>query len=140
MTTYPPPKHLYIIGNGFDRYHELHTSYIDFAKFLREKYPDIYRHLTTYFALPDLDPDLYKNGRVPDWLWNEFEAKLATLDFDEMIDDHIHLAANFDDPGYRDRDGNVFSIEMNSIVKQLTEELAEAFRDFILSITFPGLA
>ena len=29
-------KHLYIIGNGFDLYHDLKTNYIDFVEFAKE--------------------------------------------------------------------------------------------------------
>ena len=52
-------KTLYVIGNGFDIYHNLDTRYQSFANYLAENYDEIYELLLQYYALPDIkDPEL----------------------------------------------------------------------------------
>ena len=46
---------LYIIGNGFDLYHNLNTSYRSFGLFLKSKYPVIYDRLIEYYGFSDLN-------------------------------------------------------------------------------------
>jgi len=44
---------LYIIGNGFDRYHDIPSDYLDFGRYLKEADPATYREVETYFAVDD---------------------------------------------------------------------------------------
>lgn len=55
-------KSLYIIGNGFDRAHNLDTSYWSFREYLDDKYPDFlvaFEHLYNIgridFQIPELE-------------------------------------------------------------------------------------
>jgi len=131
------PSTLYIIGNGFDRYHGLETRYQAFALFLKEFYKDIYGLFIKYYALSDLDPD--DNNSLRDPLWADFENALAGLDFRSVLDDNSNYAANPSGPDFRDRDWHSFTIKMEGIVDQLTKETGEAFKEFILDVEFPSL-
>ena len=42
-------KRLFIIGNGFDRAHNLPTSYWDFRKYILTRYPDA----ESYYFIPE---------------------------------------------------------------------------------------
>lgn len=44
-----PMKRLFIIGNGFDRAHNLPTSYWDFRKYILTRYPDA----ESYYFIPE---------------------------------------------------------------------------------------
>jgi len=70
-------KDLYIIGNGFDLYHGLKTSYKDFKLYLKktkEKY--FLRKLEDYFSTKNL--------------WNSFEESLGKINSYKYIKD-IHI-------------------------------------------------
>ena len=46
---------LYIIGNGFDLFHGLNTSYKSFGFYLKGKHSEIYDYLIEYYGLPYLE-------------------------------------------------------------------------------------
>ncbi|MEO6230236.1 MAG: bacteriophage abortive infection AbiH family protein [Ferruginibacter sp.] len=126
---------LYIIGNGFDRYHGLDTRYQSFALYLKKNYGEIYDLLIEYYGLPDLDvndPNSYY-----DPLWADFESALANLDFETVLDDNTDYLANPGDPDFSDRDWHAYQFEMERIVDNLTKEMAKAFKEFILAVSFP---
>ncbi len=54
---------LYIIGNGFELAHNLKTSYMDFKKYIEQKYNEFYKELI----------DIYDDSR----LWSDFERTLG---------------------------------------------------------------
>lgn len=131
------PDNLYIIGNGFDRHHELMTSYQAFAFYLQDNDPDTYDLLIKYYNLPHLDRSDEKSHKDP--LWSYFEKVLSTLDVDELLDEYSNYQANPSADDFRDREWHAWEIEMNRVVDQLTTELCEDFRSFILEVEFPDL-
>lgn len=126
---------LYIIGNGFDRYHRLDTRYQSFALFLKEKYYEIYELFIQYYGLPDLDGEDASSYYDP--LWADFENALAGLDFETVLEDNKDYLANPSSPDFRDRDWHAYQFEMEAIVDKLTKEMAKAFKEFILAVSFP---
>ena len=66
-----PIKTLYIIGNGFDLHHGLHTSYADFREWLEYCHPIIYNELRAIYGEQVLQGD---------W-WADFENSLGRLNF-----------------------------------------------------------
>jgi len=49
---------LYVIGNGFDLHHKLHTEYSDYKSFLKEKHPSVY-HDSDSFSHYSIHDQLY---------------------------------------------------------------------------------
>jgi hypothetical protein len=134
---------LYIIGNGFDRHHGLDTSYTSFARFLRDRYPDLYNRVRQYIHLPELeDPyeDETEEERRLRWQhqdqWNRFEAALSDFDFEEVLDDAEIELPDYSSDSFRDRDYHAFTFEMERIVKPLTSGLRQAFIEFISGVQF----
>lgn len=127
-------KTLYIIGNGFDIYHNLDTRYQSFASYMAEYHNDIYELLLQYYALPDItDPALTKEEYA---LWSRFEAALADLDYKLVLEDNSDYAAS---PGFgewKDSQWHDYQVQMESIIRQLTTELIEAFSNFILDVDY----
>lgn len=70
-------KHLYIIGNGFDIFTGIKSSYEDFKKWLQRKYPFIYENLCDTYEMEG------------EW-WTDFEINLGKLDIFSYIDKFIH--------------------------------------------------
>lgn len=64
-------KTLYIIGNGFDLHHGIHSSYADFREWLEYCHPMLYNEFV------DIYGEQVLNG---DW-WADFENNLGKLDF-----------------------------------------------------------
>ena len=62
---------LYVIGNGFDRHHDMPCSYDDFKRYLTKYYPEVYANLTRLYG--DINAD---------W-WRTFEESLANFNPDK---------------------------------------------------------
>jgi len=127
-------KTLYVIGNGFDIYHNLDTRYQSFARFLAEQNNEIYELLLQYYALPDItDPAVTDEEYA---LWSRFEEALADLDYQSVLDDNSDYAAS---PGFgewKDSQWHAYQIQMELIIKQLTTELIDAFSEFISQVDY----
>lgn len=92
---------LNIIGNGFDLYHGLPTSYYYFGCFLASQYPDFYAEMSNMYGFACYkrvghdDVDVV----VSDMFWKTFEEKLGYLDScwmeHSLMDD---LGLECDDP------------------------------------------
>lgn len=65
---------LYIIGNGFDLYHYLPSSYRDFQNFIKEKDEYLFELIEKYFNYDGI-------------FWNAFEANLSNLDDLSLVHD-----------------------------------------------------
>jgi len=65
---------LYIIGNGFDLYHEIPSSYWDFGQYLKAKDSQTYDFIDQFIGIDDT-------------FWNELESRLANLDSDHLLED-----------------------------------------------------
>ena len=64
---------LYIIGNGFDRHHNIPSNYSDFGHYLKTVDSETYREVENYFC-------------VDDDFWWQFEEQLANFDADTTIE------------------------------------------------------
>lgn len=73
-------KHLYIIGNGFDLFTGLHTSYSDFKHWLEHKYIFVYENMKAAYNM---------DGK---W-WNNFEVNLGELDIHQFVR-NLHIQRN----------------------------------------------
>lgn len=130
-------KTLYIIGNGFDLYHGLNTSYQSFAFYLQGHHADIYDLLTEYFGLPHL----HKDSSNDDWdLWSQFEQALANMDYEQVLDDNSDYLANPAHEDFSDADWHALQIEMQGVSDKLTKKMFEAFKSFITAVHFPPLS
>lgn len=65
-------KHLYIIGNGFDLFTGLHTSYADFRSWLETNYVFVYENMVAAYNMDG------------EW-WNDFETQLGELDVEGYV-------------------------------------------------------
>lgn len=65
-------KHLYIIGNGFDIFTGLHTSYADFKRWLERNRVFVYENMVSAYNMEG------------EW-WNDFETQLGLLDVEDYV-------------------------------------------------------
>lgn len=96
-------SNLNIIGNGFDLYHGLPTSYYFFACYFLKNYEETYDKLASMYGISrgvyiypsdDLTPGIVDLG-----FWSDFEKNLGILAYDwvenSLLDD---LDLEFSDP------------------------------------------
>lgn len=67
-------KKLYIIGNGFDLYHELPTSYECFNRFMCREHPEDHEWIGGIFNSTDTNK-----------LWSKYEEELGKLDVSRFV-------------------------------------------------------
>jgi hypothetical protein len=65
---------LVIVGNGFDRAHNMKTTYWHFRSFIEDKHPEILDVLEHYSL------------KSKNTLWNDFENNLSKIDIDRLRD------------------------------------------------------
>ncbi len=130
-------NNLYIIGNGFDIYHGLDTKYSSFGGYLKKYHSIIYDYLIEYYGFSDVNAEYKSKGA--DVLWSEFEETLALLDSETVLEAFSDSLARPGSSEFRDRDWGTFSIDIELIIKELTDNLFEAFKKFILNVKYPEL-
>jgi hypothetical protein len=103
-------KHLYVIGNGFDRYHGAESGYMSFRRYLYRRSPETVGYFDLYFGPRSLDrsfstsvgwfwcmqPYEYRHNEyglrypVATWsrsnLWRDFETNLSELNREKVFD------------------------------------------------------
>lgn len=108
---------LYIVGNGFDLFHGLATSFIDFKDHVSERAVDVYRAVDRYI-------DVKEN-------WSDLEASLATLDTDGVIQDLGHFAASYGSDDWSDSGHYDFQYEVENVIAALSVNMLKALGNWI---------
>lgn len=118
-------KTLYIIGNGFDRYHGLPTSYADFNRYVTRNFIELEERLFRYFAF-SLDSDS---------LWKNFEQELATFAYGEFMDSYNHIDVL--DDSFKPSDFFSLEDEIEQETDYLIDDIRNAFSHWVESIELP---
>ncbi len=111
---------LYIIGNGFDLYHDIDSKFENFGGYLRKSNPYI-SSLVESYIIP-------AKGSV---LWSNFEENLANLDMSSIIDEDI---PSIKDDDFRPRDIYIFEDKMTFFCQDLTVGLRREFKNWLQSL------
>ena len=118
-------KKLYIIGNGFDLYHQIKSRYWDFREYVRKTNEKLFESVEKYFN--------------PEALWSDFEQTLAYLDTDRIIDEASNYLMSYSDDNWRDSGHHDYQYEVQKRIDLITEELRKKFCEWIggLQISTP---
>lgn len=119
-------RHLYIIGNGFDQHHEIHSSYHDF-----------YEWMSMYRAGVLCEVEEVYGCCGNDW-WADFEKQLASLDVlqysaEIAFENQPDLLSE-----HCDRTWNDAQLEVELKLESLYSDLRDCFRDWILQLNEPN--
>lgn len=112
-------KTLYIIGNGFDRHHELPTGYDHF-----------YEHSKP--VLDELEDFLQIDLSDPSPWWRDFENKLGTYEWREMYQLHDHTDVTAE--SFRRSEAYGLEDELAEETQSLVRKLEEQFHLWVRSI------
>lgn len=115
---------LYIIGNGFDRYHDIPSDYKEFGRYLKEVDPDTYREVETYFA-------------VDDAFWWEFEARLADFDVDTVLNYASQFLMSYGAEAWSDSGHHDYQYELNRVVEAISSTMRARFADWVRQLLIP---
>jgi len=114
---------LYVIGNGFDRWHGLPTSYSDFYKF-------------TEGALNELE-EYFNFQYSGESLWTNFEGDLGKFDWSLFYDAHNHT--DFTSDSFRPSEVYGLEDDLTEQTTSLVDGVREKFQEWIESIQIEGV-
>ena len=114
---------LYIIGNGFDLYHNMQTSFADFRAFTERNARDMFNDIDRYVPI--------------DENWADLESALADLDVDYIIEDLGSFATSYSAEDWSDSGHHDFQFEVDRVVQHLSSDLLSYFEDWISQVPIP---
>lgn len=79
-------KVLTVIGNGFDKHHEIKSSYKDYCIWLQKHEKELYDKINNLYNIKDIN-----------W-WNDFERELGTIDINSIANEafQTYISKNYD--------------------------------------------
>ena len=120
---------LYVIGNGFDRFHGLPTSYSDFGNYIKSHDQEFYEYLTNWY------PTFIDNQKKCVFsLWADYENGLKEIDQEllwQYINDHL---TQYGDDNWGDEDNHRVQYIIQSLVDDITTKLKDFLITWICSI------
>lgn len=116
---------LYIIGNGFDRHHDIPSDFRDFAGYLAAVDCDTYREVEAYFS-------------VDDEFWCQFEQQLAHFDTDSAIDYASQFLMSYGADDWSDSGHHDYQYELERVVEAVSSTLQERFSQWVRQLPIPS--
>ncbi len=110
-----------VIGNGFDLFHELKTSYNNFKMYLTLEHPECIQQVEEFI-------DIESNA-----LWNNLEASLAKIDYEMIYEKASALLESYGSDDWKDRYHHDFQYEIWKSLS-FTNNLAKYAKEWINSI------
>ncbi|WP_022960745.1 bacteriophage abortive infection AbiH family protein [Halopseudomonas pelagia] len=114
---------LYVIGNGFDLWHGIPSSYVQFKEYVRRHDRDLFDAIERYLPA---DED-----------WSDLESALADVDVDSIIDDLGHFMQSYSAEDWSDAGHHDLQYEVDQVVQRLSTELRLQFGEWIRSLEIP---
>lgn len=121
-------EHLYIIGNGFDLYHGLPTSYGHFRDYVKEHDNELAELVEKFY--------LYKVGSD---FWSDFEENLGNLDDDLLREYGLNYLEDYGSENWRDAFHHDYQYELDRKIERITQGIRESFCNWLSQISFNGL-
>ena len=116
-------RKLYIIGNGFDLWHGIPSSYGQFKEFVREHDSGLLKAVENYLPA--------------DENWSDLKSALAEIDVGCIIDDLEHFMAPYGADDWSDSGHHDFQYEVGRIVECLSTDLRFRFGQWIRQLPIP---
>lgn len=117
------PTKLYVIGNGFDLWHGIPSSYAAFKEYVRRRDRHLFDAVDSYLPA---DED-----------WSDLESALADVDVGSIIDDLGHFMPAYSAEDWSDAGHHDFQYEVDQVVQRLSTELRARFGEWIRTLVIP---
>ncbi len=118
-------KSLYIIGNGFDLFHGIPSTYYDFKEYLEEQDAEVSGFVDDYLSNYD------------DNFWGSFESNLAELYIDAIIDVASNFLIGYGAEDWSDSYHHDYQYEIDRVVSGLSATLFSLFSDWVKTLSIP---
>lgn len=115
---------LYIIGNGFDLYHGLPSSYGNFREYLKKHDKEVFEAIEEYIFSSDTNPELWKN----------FEEALGYFNDDELREFARTYLLSYSSEEWSDSAHHDYQYMINEVVKALTDRLYKHLTTWALEL------
>lgn len=120
----PGEQILYIVGNGFDLHHGIPSSYAAFGRYLKEVDAETYGQLELYFS-------------VDDDFWWQFEAQLAHLDTDSLLDAATAYLTSYGAEDWSEAGHHDYEYELDRVVVAISSKLRLRFSEWVRQLVIP---
>ncbi|MGR0116417.1 bacteriophage abortive infection AbiH family protein [Ralstonia pseudosolanacearum] len=117
------PTKLYVIGNGFDLWHRLPSSYGDFKRYVSHCDRQLLDAVDRYLPAGEE--------------WNDLESAFADLDVESIIEDLGQFMGSYGDEDWSDAGHHDFQYEVDKVAEQLSTELRKRFGEWIRTLVIP---
>ena len=110
---------LYIIGNGFDCFHNLPTTYEDFRKYLKEKDEVVYALVNEVYNILNekSEPNILIGSNEDSYskllIWTDFETALGNMD-EEYLWEYAYNYINTHYDNWTDDDNHIAQRALNN--------------------------
>lgn len=121
-----PDKKLYVIGNGFDLYHGIKSSYWNFKDYVKSVDNTLYDKLNEVFNTVEL--------------WSDFEETLAHIDLDSVIDIASDSLVSYGADDWSDKYHHEYQFYIKEATDIVTVSLRKHFIDWILNIAIDNIS
>lgn len=117
-------NHLYIIGNGFDKHHDIPSGYLDYRNWLeKNECLDIIETIDNTFGYTD-----------DDW-WRHFEENLASAETLRIAtEEAFQNYPNFGSDDFRDRDWYVAELSVERKMEKAYNDIMESFHKWVMQL------
>lgn len=116
-------RKFYIIGNGFDLWHGIPSSYGQFKKFVREHDFHLLEAVENYLPADDN--------------WSDLEFAIGKIDAGNIIDDFEHFMMSYGAGDWSDSGHHDFQYEVTRILECLSTGLRYRFTQWIRQLPIP---
>lgn len=121
-------NHIYIIGNGFDLYHGLSTSYGHFRDFVKEHDNELAELVEKYYS--------HKNNSD---FWSDFEENLSGLDDDLLREYGLTYLDDYGCENWKDAFHHDYQYELDRMIDRITQGIRKCLYFWLSQISFDGL-
>ncbi|WP_186251320.1 bacteriophage abortive infection AbiH family protein [Burkholderia gladioli] len=114
---------LYVIGNGFDLWHGIPSSYSCFRDYVRLHGRDVFDAVESYLPAGES--------------WSDLETAFAEIDVHHVIESLGHFMGSYGDDDWSDSGHHDFQYEVERVVERLSSELRFLFGEWIRQLPIP---
>ena len=114
-------KNLYIIGNGFDKHHEIPSGYWDFHEWLKEKNAELVEQIDELYDYSDN-------------LWGNFEVELGNLDITSVASDIYSENPADESSDHYERTFHAGAIVAGDTVGEIYNKIRAMFPEWVKSL------
>lgn len=123
---------LFIIGNGFDIHHGIHSRYTDFAGWLKNVDRQVFDAVEEFVpAYIDADGNQLN-------AWSDLENNLANFDTDQLMDYGANFLPSYGADDWSESGHHDHEYELDRVIRMVSVRLHQRFVEWLSALTIPS--